>query len=216
MAKNIIKNYEHEKREIERLANAGYFIGLFTFYRPKYMDITYDPRWQYEYNVRNYQFIDPVVRWCFNNTGKIRHSEIRYSGLKFIMERSQKYGISYGCVFSTKMYGSKHFFTAARSDREFEDFEIDSLHDRWVSILENLEHVIDLSDEDFAILQLLFEGVPVKDLPEHLQIKMGIKHSLSSINRRIDRMKNAMNAANTIQLVGKAVARGYIGETYNN
>ncbi|RAJ83151.1 DNA-binding NarL/FixJ family response regulator [Chitinophaga dinghuensis] len=62
-------------------------------------------------------------------------------------------------------------------------------------------NAFDFTDFDLAIIRLLAEGVPQKDIPAHLQKNNFRPSSLSSVEKRLNKMREELNCTKNEQLI---------------
>ena len=112
--------------ELKELAPAGYALGFHVqFTTTKFLFQTYKKEWLDFYSQQGLVMADPIVAWCFENTGKLRWSELHDP--EGVLNKAADYGLAYGMVCATEAVGSRSMGGFARSDREFTDAEMDQI-----------------------------------------------------------------------------------------
>lgn len=114
---------------LNKLAPAGYALGLHIRFASALMMIqTYDPKWIEVYTQNGYMLCDPMISWGFGTEGAVRWSEIGHPDPHDIFGKAASFGLKYGVVVSHGAVSSRTIGGFARSDREFNDQEIDRIH----------------------------------------------------------------------------------------
>lgn len=110
-------------RELGDMAPEGYAVGLHVQYTTtKFLFQTYKKEWLDFYSQNGLVMSDPIVAWCFENTGAVRWSNL--TDTAGLLEKSAAYGMRYGVVYATETGGSRSMAGLARNDREYTDAEI--------------------------------------------------------------------------------------------
>lgn len=125
---NTDLNIQDTLSEIAKRSPAGFAIAFhIKFTTPDFLFQSYSKDWINHYSERGLVMLDPVVRWGFSETGKVRWGDIAHLDGGNVMEEAEKYGLKYGAAFSLSTGDSRSFAGFSRSDREFTDEEIDEL-----------------------------------------------------------------------------------------
>ena len=115
---------------VDRMSPAGFAIALHIRYSSSaFVFQTYPPKWVEIYNERGYILHDPVVTWCFENTGWIRWRDLGDRDERGVMAEARRYGLLYGVSIALFEGGTRSIAGCARSDREYLDVEIAELRD---------------------------------------------------------------------------------------
>ncbi|MBV7532848.1 response regulator [Chitinophaga sp. sic0106] len=70
-----------------------------------------------------------------------------------------------------------------------------------------------LSSHDIAILKLLANGISQKDIPLHLKKDNLIPCSLSSVEKRLNKLREEFNCTNNEQLIAACIVAGFLKMT---
>lgn len=88
---------------------------------------SYPDRWMDQYSALGLLVLDPTVHWGMNNLGRVRWHDLEEIDKHGVLERAKDYGIMNGVTISLLTHGSRSIASFARSDRDYEDCEIDEL-----------------------------------------------------------------------------------------
>ena len=112
--------------ELREMEPAGYAVGLHIQYTStKFLFQTYEKKWLDYYSKNGLVMSDPIVAWCFENTGTSRWSEL--DDPAGVMEKAAEHGMKYGVVFATETGETRSMAGFSRNDREFTDEEIEKM-----------------------------------------------------------------------------------------
>ncbi len=115
-------------RDLDLRSPSGFAIALhIRFSAPTYMFQTYAKRWLDQYTAEGLLLKDPVVRWGFNNVGRIRWADLEAIDDCGVMERAKDFGLMNGAAISLTFSGSRSIAGFARADRDFTEVELDEL-----------------------------------------------------------------------------------------
>lgn len=114
--------------DLDEKSPAGCAIGLhIRFTTPRFMFQSYPDRWMDQYSALGLLVLDPTVHWGMNNLGRVRWHDLEEIDKHGVLERAKDYGIMNGVTISLLTHGSRSIASFARSDRDYEDCEIDEL-----------------------------------------------------------------------------------------
>ena len=182
------------------IATAGFMVGLNVALRgPEYFYSTYPEAWQREYEKNNYMFVDPMVFWGMTKTGSCRWSEVPLLRVTPVFNRAKAHGLEFGATLSSVEGGRRSLMSVARSDREFDDPEIEQCLD----ILQRLAATTfenTLSIEELKTLKLAGEGYAQKEIANQLKI------AEPTVKARLTKAKDKLGARNTTHAVTIAIA----------
>ncbi|MBI1416649.1 MAG: transcriptional regulator [Limimaricola sp.] len=85
---------------------------------------TYPSGWRKVYSESGMVLQDPIVAWCFANTGWIRWSDLAANDPAGVLSRAKDYGMNYGVAFACEGGGTRSVSGYAHASREFTDEEI--------------------------------------------------------------------------------------------
>lgn len=186
------------------LGPEGFLIGFnYTFTGPEYMVSGYPEDWRAEYEERNYFMGDPVLMWMSMNSGMRRWSEIKLPDVRGIMKRAEERGIRYGVAVSIKKGRKRSICTAARSDRELTDAELQRLSAKFEVWCELTTNRAALTEGELEVLRRLRNGLTQKVIAAELGI------AEATVKQRAITATNKLGASNRIQAVAVAMTRGY-------
>ncbi len=112
--------------ELNGMAPAGYAVGVHIQYTTtKFLFQTYKKEWLDHYSRNGLVMSDPIVAWCFENTGHCRWSDLDDPG--GVLKSAAEHGMKFGVVMAIELGGSRSMAGFARNDHEFTDAEIDTI-----------------------------------------------------------------------------------------
>ncbi|MCW3780841.1 helix-turn-helix transcriptional regulator [Defluviimonas salinarum] len=197
-----------EGREFSLLAPAGYYIALrvgFAF--PVAEHNALPDAWVELYTQRGYMLYDPVVRWSYENSGAIRWSEIPLPDPRNVLAMAAQYGLGYGVAIAcapSGREGQRSFGSFARSDREYEDEEIEILQSKLLRLHEATAPPTNLTRAELEALSMVRDGLLLKEIANRLGVSEG------AIKQRLKSAKLKLDAKTSSQAVSVAVAYGLI------
>lgn len=148
---------EHIKsalNDLKSAAPAGYAMALHVHYMtPKFLFQSYPGEWTNYYSQNGLVMQDPTVRWGFENTGRIRWSDLAGSDPAGVLLKAAAYGIKYGITIAIDIANDRSFASFARGDREFTDTEAASIEAVMVSILGETSRLQRLAPETCEALR---------------------------------------------------------------
>lgn len=116
--------------DLQDLAPAGFALALHMgMMSPAFMFQTYPKEWVEIYTQKMLIASDPTVAWALSNTGSIRWSELTDQDPEKVLEQSEAYGLVFGAAVAVDAKGTRSLFGMSRTDREFSDTELATLHD---------------------------------------------------------------------------------------
>jgi len=142
--------------ELTPLCPSGYALALhITFTTPTFLFQTYSSDWTEHYSQNGMVLFDPVVRWGFENTGKITWGELAEGDSHGVLESAASFGLKFGTVIAIVEGDSRTIGGFARLDRDHTEEEVEKL----TALLKKIHHHTiaskDLSEEDQAALKRL-------------------------------------------------------------
>lgn len=192
----------------DAFAPAGYYLAVrvgFAFPEFEYNGL---PKpWVHWYTRSGLIMHDPVMRWIYENDGAIRWSEIDIADGRGVLGQAAEYGLSYGaaiCLSGEDSHGLRSFATFCRSDRELSDLELDSLHELFRRLHDDLSPPDDITDAEIEALKLVQEGLLLKEVAYRLGISEG------AVKQRLRSAKSKLKARTNTQAVSKAATFGLI------
>lgn len=196
---SVLARIDVELKNLARLANAGYFIGLhIRFTSPLFTFQTYDQRWIDHYTENGFVLRDPMTAWGFSRTGWIRWSDPALLDPFGLFKEAAQYGLNFGVTVACGPIKSRTIASFARSDREFRDEEIDKI-ERTVLRLHDLSEPPEaLTEAQIEALRCIAGGDRFAQAAE----KLGI--SESALKARITTARNRLMARTTAEAIQRA------------
>ncbi|MGH1331530.1 MAG: helix-turn-helix transcriptional regulator [Paracoccaceae bacterium] len=202
--KQIPARFDKQLGLLAYISTMGFMIGLNVTVRgPEYFVSTYPEGWQEEYEARNYMFIDPMMYWSMTRTGTCRWSESAINRASPIFKRAKSHDLCFGATLATIVGGRRSLLSIARSDREFEDSELEIC----MQILEDLAQSAfegKISIEEIETLRLAADGYSQKEIA----FELGVAEP--TVKLRLSRVKEKLNARNTTHAVRIAISEKLI------
>ncbi len=178
---------------------AGYVAGMhIRFAGPLLQFQTYDQKWLNYYTEQGFALRDPMIAWGFVKEGASRWSEIKLPDPFGIMDLAASYGLTYGVVVAVGPLSSRSIVGCARSDREFEEDEIERIESLVRTLHEVTEPPGSLTNAQKQALRLIADG----DRHAAAAAKLGI--SESALKARLSSAKNRLLARTTAEAIQRA------------
>jgi LuxR family transcriptional regulator, quorum-sensing system regulator SdiA len=188
-----------ELRKLASLAPEGYFVGLhIRFTSPLLSFQTYDKTWVDHYTANGYVLRDPMTAWGFSTTGWIRWSDPALPDPFGLFKEAATYGLKYGVTMSCGPINSRTIASLARSDREYEEREIET-------IVAVVHHLHDMSEPPHELTKAQVEALTCiagGDRHAAAAAKLGI--SESALKARITAARNRLMARTTAEAIQRA------------
>ena len=185
--------------QLSAQAPAGYSAGLhIRFTAPLIGVTTYNPEWSEFYTRNAFVLRDPMVAWGFSNEGAKRWSEIELLDPLNIWGQGADFGLKYGVVVACGPIQSRTIVGVARSDREFDDVELDKIHGIVLSLHEVSEPPTELTKAQIQALRCIADG----DRHAAAAAKLGI--SESAFKARLVSARTRLLARTTTQAIQRA------------
>lgn len=132
--------------QLKELAPAGYALGFHIQYTTtKFLFQTYKKEWLDYYSQNGLVMSDPIVAWCFENTGACRWSDLQDT--EGVLKEAAKHGMKFGIVYATESGRSRSMGGFARSDRDFTDEEIRTISVAFDALHADTADQAELADE---------------------------------------------------------------------
>ncbi|RYH04396.1 LuxR family transcriptional regulator [Salipiger sp. IMCC34102] len=186
-------------RQLHKYAPAGLFYALhFRFVQPLTHYCNFPREWSDLYSEEAFALRDPVIAWGFGNTGTSRWSEIDIPDHANILGQAATFGLHYGFVVAVGPIKSRTIASAARSDREFTDAEIEPFAAIVTKMHKLAEPPDSLTHAQIEALRL----VEVGDRHTAAAAKLGI--SESAFKARLASARNSLKARTTVEAIQRA------------
>lgn len=186
-------------RELGKAAPAGYAAGLHVrFASPLVAVNTYDPQWANIYTVNAYALRDPMVAWGLTKEGCTRWSDIDLPDPFNIWGQATEFGLKYGVCIACGPLTSRSIVGVARSDREFEDVEIEKIHGLVLSLHEISEPPSELTLAQSQALRCIADGY------RHAAAANKLGISESALKARLISARTRLMAKTTSEAIERA------------
>jgi len=193
---------------VKALAPAGFYIALRVGFAFPMEEFNALPQpWVEHYTANGFMLYDPVIQWVYANTGVVRWSEIDLPDPLNIMGQAQEFGLIHGaavCCFDNDSEGQRSFGTFARTDREFDDFEIEILHGHVKRLHQDKAPPTNLTMAELEALRMVKDGMRLKQIAHTLGVSEG------AIKQRLKNAKLKLGASTSAQASTKASDYGLI------
>jgi LuxR family transcriptional regulator len=188
-----------ELRKLGLLSPAGYYVGLHIRFAAPLLDYqTYPQEWKDRYTEQAYALRDPLLAWGFGVTGTARWSELGIPDPFGILEDAARHGLSFGVAVSCGEIKSRTIAGCARSDREFKDDEMSSIHDIVLRLHNTTEPPDSLTKAQIEALSCIAAG----DRHTAAAAKLGI--SESALKARLTAARQKLMARTTAEAIQRA------------
>lgn len=159
---------------------------------------TYDQRWYDHYTEQAYALRDPMIAWGFSTLGVCRWSEIGIPDPFGIMKDAASYGLVYGVAVACGPITSRTIAGAARADREFEEDEMQRIHQIVLRLHDMTEPPESLTPAQVEALRCIAAG----DRHAAAAAKLGI--SESALKARLIAARQRLLARTTAEAIQRA------------
>jgi LuxR family transcriptional regulator, quorum-sensing system regulator SdiA len=185
--------------QLDALAPMGYSVGLhIRFASPLVYKSSYPQAWVDHYNSHSYYLRDPLVFWGVGVEGTTRWSSIPLPDPFSVMKKAAAHGLKYGAVSSYGPITSRSIVGISRSDREFEDGELEQLRELTIRLHIAAKPPTELTKAQIEALQCLGNG----DRHTAAAAKLGI--SESALKARLNSARVRLEARTTSEAIRKA------------
>ncbi len=189
-----------------RLAPAGFYVAIrvgFAF--PMVEHNRLPGGWVREYGASGFIVHDPAMAWVYRNCGIVRSSALEPEDAMGVLELAKNYGLMYGAVASCldeKSGGQRSFGFFFRSDREYDEIELEHLRLSLVSAHQAYARPTKLTAAEIETLSLVKNGLLMKEIASHLGIsESAIKQRLKNARLKLND-KTGPQAAATATMLG--------------
>ena len=194
-SKRLTELYE----ELHQLAPYGYAVGLhIRFATPLIYHTQYPPKWVEYYNANSYYLRDPMVFWGIGTAGTRRWSEIPLPDPFGLLTKARSFGMNFGAVSSYGPITSRSMAGICRSDREFNDEELEVLADITARLHIAAKPPSELTRAQIEALECIANG----DRHAAAAAKLGI--SESAFKARLQSARVRLEARTTSEALRKA------------
>jgi LuxR family transcriptional regulator, quorum-sensing system regulator SdiA len=185
--------------ELNQLAPFGYAVGLhIRFATPLVYHSQYPAKWVEYYNANSYYLRDPLVFWGIGTTGTRRWSEIPLPDPFGLLKKAAAFGMNFGVVSSYGPITSRSMAGICRSDREFNNDEMEVLADITARLHIAAKPPSELTRAQIEALECIANG----DRHTAAAAKLGI--SESAFKARLNSARVRLEARTTSEALKKA------------
>lgn len=185
--------------QLSELAPMGYSIGLhIRFATPLVQKSTYPSAWVDYYNGHSYYLRDPLVFWGIGIEGTTRWSSIPLPDPFGVMRKAAGHGLNFGAVSSCGPITSRSIVGIARSDREFDDAELECLREYTARLHIAAKPPSELTKAQIEALQCIANG----DRHSAAAHMLGITES--AFKARLQSARIRLEARTTSEAIKKA------------
>lgn len=193
---------------LSTLATAGYYVALRVgFAYPVEERNALPPAWVERYTLRGLMLQDPVIRWVYDNNGTARWSDISLDDPRGVMEQARRFDLNFGVAISYiegSAIGQRSYGSFARSDREFNDSEIQQLSDALIALHDDRRPPDNLTKAELEALRMVKDGLLMKEIADLLQVTEG------AVKQRLKNAKLKLKAKTGTHAATKATSFGLI------
>lgn len=188
-----------ELHKLGLLSPGGYFVGLhIRFAAPLITFQTYPQAWLDHYTKNAYALRDPTIAWGFSRTGASRWRDFTIPDTFGILAEAQSFGLCYGLTVACGPIASRTIASFARSDREFQDDEIEKIQAIVTRLHEITEPPESLTDAQIEAIRHVAQG----DRHAAAAAKLGI--SESAFKARLNSARQKLLARTTAEAIQRA------------
>lgn len=189
-----------------RLAPAGYYLALnLGFYAPQEELNTFPVAWVDHYTQAGLAPLDPLMRWCYGNSGFARWSAVCLPDPANALSAYRDHGMAFGAAISVPWVESRprrSFGLFARSDREYLDSEMRELLGAVVLLHEKDRQSLSVAQAE--ALRLIAQGARQKEIAHVLGI------SISAVKARLRSASDRLGARTPAEAASIAAQNGLL------
>jgi len=197
----------HEEK-ITDLAPAGFYIALRVGFSFPSEELNRLPETWIEFYTRSgFVVDDPMMKWVYANEGTTRWSDIDAPDPRNVLGAAVEYGLCFGVLVSFVEEGGsgkRSYGNFTRSDRQFTDEEVQSLHDLVRQMHVASGQQLALTAAEIQALSLQSQGLRLKQIAAELDI------SISAVKARLTNAKRKLGAQTPSQAASIAKSRGIL------
>jgi LuxR family transcriptional regulator len=186
-------------RQLQANSPSGYMAGLhIRFAGPLLQFHSYTQDWVDYYTKNGFALRDPMIAWGFAKEGASRWSEISLPDPFGILAKAASYGLNFGVLVSSGPLSSRSIVGCARTDREFEDYEIARIAKLVHALHEATVPPDSLTLAQTEALQMVADGF------RHAAAAAKIGISESAFKARLTAARNRLLARTTAEAIQRA------------
>lgn len=181
------------------MAPAGYFIGLHIRYASPLMQFSnYNQDWLDHYTEKAYALRDPTIAWGFSKEGACRWADIDVPDPFGLFTEARQFGLTFGLTVSCGPVRSRTISSFARSDRDFQDGEVDKITNLVRRLHDITEPPESLTSAQIEALRLIAAG------DRHAAAANKLNISESALKARLMSARQRLLARTTAEAIQRA------------
>jgi LuxR family transcriptional regulator len=177
------------------------------FFFPVYEKNSLPAKWSDRYTTRGYMVADPVLHWCYQNSGVSRWSALGVADPRGVLKDAESHGLAFGVAASCTDPGDasqRSFGSFCRADREFTDAELVEIYDLLEDIHIEMVPPKNLTDAELEALRMVKNGLLMKEIANLLGVSEG------AVKQRLKNAKAKLRAKTSTQAATMATSFGLI------
>lgn len=199
---------EGEVRELAKVAAGGYYLALRVGFAFPLEELNRLPSaWVDHYTRARFMVSDPVIRWCYANTGVIRWSDITLDDPRQVLAQARAFGLKYGVaasVYDAQKGGQRSFGMFVRADRDFTDGELDYLEREVRRLHDDKSPPTNLTAAEIMALRLVRDGKRLKQIAWELGVTEG------AVKQRLKNARLKLGAKTGAEAISRATGFGLL------
>ncbi|WPY96116.1 autoinducer binding domain-containing protein (plasmid) [Limimaricola variabilis] len=190
----------------KRFGPSGFYLGLRIRFAFPAIEVNYLPAsWIDLYSREKFFFVDPALRWSYDNRGAIRWNDLEADDPAGLVKRSRGHGLWYGAVASfNEGDGLRSYGLFYREDREYEDDELALLAAHIEELHRKAAPPTTLTRAEIAVLQRVKAGGRLKQIAHEFGVSEG------AIKQRLRNARVKLGASNGTHAAALASEYGLI------
>ncbi len=191
--------------QIDQISPAGFYVAIRVGFSFPEEELNKLPEnWVEFYTTHGLVVHDPAMKWVYANTGAVRISDLSLPDTHQVRERAAVYGLSHGAavsVLTSADRGRRTYGLFFRDDREFDQADLNKLHEIVSKLHAGLESDAVLTAAEVQALKMQSEGLRLKQIAAEIGI------SESAVKARLNNAKRKLGAKTQSQAASIAAAR---------
>jgi LuxR family transcriptional regulator len=193
---------------LDRLAPAGHYIAIrVSFAFPLVEQNCLPEAWIREHTASGLLVHDPAMAWAYRNEGTVRTGDLVELDSQGVLELARRHGLDFGAVVCCVDPGEgreRSFGFFFRSDREYDDVELEQLHAGLLAAHRDCARPKNLTHAELDALGLVKNGLLMKEIASALGV------SESAVKQRLRNARLKLNAKTGSQAAARATMLGMI------
>lgn len=197
-----------ENETLLAMSPSGYHVALrIGFAFPQSETNAWPRKWVAHYTQQRFVMRDPVMRWVYAHSGKIRWDEIDDPDPDRVLQQAAAFGLRHGGAVSYRDSGAgglRSFGVFARPDRPFEPRELSALLAHVRGLHMRMAPPDNLTSAELEALAMVCDGLRQKEIAFRLGITEG------AVKQRLRGARGKLNAQTAPQAAALAREFGLI------